>query len=281
MKVVRDICVAGKVIDVEIKVPSGNHKGKRAAKTCITSEKVEKNNERLAEKQLTRLINANFSHKDSHIVLTYKIAPTQKQAAASLKKFLRKLRDEFKKMGMELKYIVVTEFVNKRIHHHLIINTQDTALLTKLWKEGYVNMKALDESGDYAKLASYFIKESRHTFRYEGSQHKRRYSHSRNLIKPKVKRQEVSEKLLWEDPKPIDGYYIPKDSVRRYEHPVTGLEYLEYRMVALGRPRRYKVWPKGKTVSSRESFTVDYREEQEAFMTDDIQALLGYGKEMR
>jgi hypothetical protein len=279
MKVVRETCVAGKVIDVTIKVPSGNHSGKRAAKTRVTSEKVEKNNERIAEKELARLFNANFTSKDAHVVLTYKEKPTQKQAAAALKKILRKLRSEFKKQGKTLKYIAVTEYIGKRIHHHIVINTQDTTMLVRLWEEGYVNMKALDESGDYTKLAKYFIKESRHTFRYEESQHKRRYSCSRNLTRPVVKREMVSEKQLWEDPKPIQGYYIPKDSVRRYEHPITELEHLEYRMIAIDEPRAYGVWPRGKKVSGKENFKVNYREEQEAFMTDDIQAILKCGKE--
>lgn len=280
MKVVRDTCIAGKVIDVTVKVPSGNHTSKRAARTCITSEKVKKNNERIAVKELARLFNANFTSNDTHVTLTYRGAePTQKQAVAAIKKFLRKLRAEYKKQGKELKYIAVTEYLNKRIHHHIVINGQDAALLTRLWQEGFVNLKSLDESGDYTQLAEYFIKESRKTFRYEESQHKRRYSCSRNLIRPKVKREMVSEKQLWEDPNPIPGYYIPQDSVRRYKHPITELEHLEYRMVAINEPRKYKVWPRGRQVDAKENFRVNYREKQEAFIDDDIQAILGYGKE--
>lgn len=104
--------------------------------------------------------NAEFYIGRCSRCLTYKEKPTQKQAAAALKKILRKLRSEFKKQGKTLKYIAVTEYIGKRIHHHIVINTQDTTMLVRLWEEGYVNMKALDESGDYTKLAKYFIKES-------------------------------------------------------------------------------------------------------------------------
>ena len=69
-------------------------------------------------------------------------------------------------------------------------------------------------------------------------------------------------KELEEDPTPISGYYIPKDCERRFEHPVTGLEHLEYIEVALEAPRKYKVWPKGTLVSTREYYKPDYFEEQ-------------------
>ena len=58
MKVVRETCIAGKVIDVTVRVPSGNHKGKRAKRMCVTRETVQKNNDRLTVKNLTRLLNA-------------------------------------------------------------------------------------------------------------------------------------------------------------------------------------------------------------------------------
>ena len=65
---------------------------------------------------------------------------------------------------------------------------------------------------------------------------------------PIIKREPVNAYLLFEDPQPIKGYYIDKDSIRRYEHPVTGIEYLEYTEIAIDEPRKYKVWPRGKRV---------------------------------
>ena len=98
----------------------------------------------------------------------------------------------------------------------------------------------------------------------DDSLYKRRYSASTNLIKPIVKREEVNPSELFDDPKPIDGYWIPEEYLRRFEHPVTGLEHLEYLMVAIDKPRGYKSWPRGKKVSDKEYFKTFYAEEQQS-----------------
>ena len=121
----------------------------------------------------------------------------------------------------------------------------------------------LDDTGNYKKLAEYLIKETEKTFRLEDSVAKQRYSPSRNLYRPIAKREFVSEKELFDDPKPLKGYYIPKDEIRRYEHPVTELPHLQYIMIADDKPKRYKTWPKGKVVEIKEWFKVNNIEEQE------------------
>lgn len=259
MKVYKDICQAGKTIDVTIKVASGCHGGKRKPKMNITSEKVQRNNDRLAVKELTRKLNANFSHGDLHVTCTYAVAPDRPQAKKDREALIRKIRKEMNSQGKELKYIAVTEFENKRIHHHLVINAIDIATLERLWDKGWIKVTALDESGQYSKLAEYLIKETQKTFREEGSVYKRRYSCSGNLIKPQVTRVEVDPSELFEDPQPEEGYYI--DYERRYEHPVTGLEHLEYMMVTDGEPKDLS-WLAGKTISGREYFRINYEEAQ-------------------
>lgn len=263
MLAIRETCVAGKTIDRVIKVTSGNHKNKRAGRKNITSEKVQKNNDRLAIKNLMRTLNANFNPGDLHVVLTNAIAPTEMQAAKDRGKFIKELRKELKRIGVELKYVAVTEFLSTRIHHHIVVNTSDIELLQKVWgNKGWIRVTALDDSGNYIKLAEYLIKETNKTFRLPDSIHKRRYSCSRNLIKPIVKKEFIDISELSEDPKPIKGYYIQEEFKRRYEHPVTGLEHLEYIMVALDKPRGYKVWPNGVEVKTREYYKANYIEEQ-------------------
>lgn len=262
MKVVRETCIAGKTIDRTYKVSSGNHKGKRAKKCNVTSEQVQKNNDKYSVKDLMRLLNANFGHGDLHLVLTYKDAPDQRQAKRDREAFLKAVRREMKKQGIELKYIAVTEYKHSRIHHHIIINKFDVALIEKAWKKGWVKFTALDASGNYIKLAEYLVKETNKTFREEESVFKRRYSPSRNLVRPKVTRKYVEAAELFDDPKTIDGYYIDQDYCRRYEHPVTGLEHLEYIMVAIDKPRRFKRWPGEKVISDKEYYKANYIEEQ-------------------
>ena len=259
-KAVREICVAGRTIDVTLKLTSGIHTSKRRQKKNITREKVQANNDRMAARNLARLINANFKAGDFHLVLTYKEAPTKEQAKKDRANFIRKL----KKTVPDLKYVAVTEWEHTRIHHHLVISECSIDLIERLWWDlGYIKVGFLDDSGEYSKLAEYLIKETTKTFRSQDSCYKRRYSCSANLIRPVVKREEISISDLFEDPEPIKGYYIPKDSIRRYEHPVTGIEHLEYIMIALDEPRKYKAWPRGKEVRRPEYFKPNYIEDQE------------------
>lgn len=264
MKLIEETIVAGKTILKSLKVPSGKHSGKRNGRLNVTKEAVQKNNYRLAVRKLTADLNANFDETCAHFTLTYKgNEPTQEQAKKDRKNFLITLRRYLRKNNIELKYVAATEYENKRIHHHIVLNTQDVALVNKLWGKGYVKSSILDNTGNYRKLAEYLIKETEKTFRLPDSAHKQRYTTSKNLVRPIVKREYVSVKRLSEDPQPLQGYEIPKSEIRKYEHPVTGLEHLEYIMIALDKPRRYKIWPRGKIVNNKEYFKINSIEEQE------------------
>ncbi|MEG1036598.1 MAG: hypothetical protein RSB99_03445 [Bacilli bacterium] len=251
MKVKREICIAGKVIDITVKVPSGNHRSKRNPKINITKEKVQKNNERLAAKNLCRLFNANCDSSWWHDTLTYEFVKSVPEAKKIFNNFKSRVKRECKKIGIEFKWIVTTEFKNKRIHHHLITNAP-LDMVKKQWREGHVLPRPLDEGPNYVRLAEYIIKETKKTFR-EGEAPKTRYSHSRNLIIPEVKVEYVEEKMLFEDPKPWKGYFIDTDTLRRYEHPITKLEHLEYTMVSLKESPRVKRYYKGKK-KAKENF---------------------------
>lgn len=264
MKAVRKTTVAGKLIHRNVVIPSGNHKRGRKARHTITKEAVQKNNDLQAVWRLWMLLANNFDASGSHVTLTYAgDAPDKDQAAKDRANFIRRMSRTFAKAEKELKYIVVTEYENKRIHHHMVVNSQDVEMVTQLWGRGSVHFTALREEGDFHDLAEYLIKETTKTFRDPDSQHKHRYARSKNLAMPVTKRQEVSLSTLDEEPEPIKGYYIPKDRVRRYEHPVTGLEHLEYVEVALGAPRAFKVWPRGEIVDPREYYRANVIEEQE------------------
>lgn len=251
MKVIREVCIAGKVIDVTVKVPAGNF-GQRKEKKKITREAVQKNNDRMAKKKLARIINANFDESSFHDTLTYSTAPSQEEAKTILKNFLRRVKNELKKMGVDFKWVVVTEYNNKRIHHHIVTNAPEE-VIREHWKQGHIFISRFYEGPDYTQLAEYLIKETEKTFREEESVNKERYSRSRNLIIPEVRQEEVSEKQLFEDPTAWKGYYIDEDSVRRYEHPITGLEYLEYKMIAIDEPRLKKYY-KGRRKKKEQSY---------------------------
>ena len=205
-----------------------------------TTEEMEKVNEKNAERTLRLKINANIGVDDLFTTLTYRKdeRPTPEQAKKNVKKLIDSLRKEFKKIGEELKYINVTEYKNKAIHHHLIINHiegQDVArMVRRLWKFGRPDFKFLDDTGQYKDLAAYLIKETSKTYKENDGGHKQRYSCSRNLIMPTPKTEIVKKAAKWlPDPKPIKGYYIDKDTVYNGVDPFTGREYQHYTMVKL------------------------------------------------
>jgi RNA processing factor Prp31 len=210
---------AGRTIEV-IKSYSrriGDHKP-RGGRDKPTQEEMQQVNRRNAETRLRRLINTNFGYGDYHLVLTYRKdqRPDPAEARKKITKFLRQLRRTYKKIGEELKYIVVTEYEKKAIHHHLIINGVDAninKIVRDCWEWGSPHFTPLDDTGQYKELAAYFIKETAETYKKKDGGARQRYSCSRNLVKPVTKTTVIEKASKWiEDPKPKKGYYIDKDS---------------------------------------------------------------------
>lgn len=207
-----------------------------------TREEIQEANRRQAAKNLERLINANFRPGDLHTTLTYtrEMRPDKQTAQNRLKNFLDWMRTRYRKIGKEFKYIVATEYERKAIHHHVILNNVNDGKQTsmdyirKYWKAyGHPKFSPLYDDAEYSQLADYLIKETDKTFRDPDSPVKQRYSHSRNLVKPKVTKRDVETKWGWEkDPKPRDGYYIKKDSLYNGFDEL-GYEYQTYTMVKI------------------------------------------------
>lgn len=257
MKTFKDAAIAGRTIWISVKVPSGLHNKARAMKRSVTREQVRENNDRLAVRNLMLLLNNNFDGTGAHYTLTYEDKPTIEQAAKDRENFLRRM----KRAVPGIKYIAVTEYTNVRIHHHIVMSTSDVDLVKKIWGRGIVKPALLSDSGDYTKLAEYLVKDTNKTFRSEDGVHKHRWSSSRNLKKPAIRRAEVSVRELEDDPKPLKGFYIPAERIRRYTHPVTGIEYLEYLMIAIDEPRKVRL--RGRRISGREHYEVNSENEQE------------------
>ncbi len=212
---------------------------KRKPKTNPTPEAVRNVNFRIAVWNLCALMNHNYQGGDYHLVLTYGTEPTKEEAKKKLKSFLGKMKRRYGKRGKAFKWIAATEYENKRIHHHVIVPKMDTDVIRECWPHGWITPKPMDDSGNYVKLAEYLIKETDKTFREADSPCKKRYSRSRNLQMPKVDREEVSERVLRNGPRPEKGYYIDRDTVRTYEHAMLGVDCMEYIMVSLEEtPRR-------------------------------------------
>ena len=255
-RVIRETCIAGAVIDRCIKA-SFPRDGKRKKKEKATSDAVKKNNDMLALKNLTRLINLNFYPGDLHTTLTYAEELSLEEANSELEKWIKRMRREYKKLDKEFYYIAVTEFKNKRIHHHVVMNYIDFQVINRQWKMGRIRCTPLDKTRNYRVLAEYLIKETQKTFREPENATKRRWKPSRNLKRPVVKREWVSISQLFQnldDIKPLKGYEIDRDTLRKYTNPVTKLDHLEYQMVSNEAVPRLSVWRKGKKVNRNETY---------------------------
>ena len=132
----------------------------RSEKMKDTKESQKKINLRKAITELTILMNANFVPGDYHITLTYerdKRAETVEEAKRDRKIVLDRLRRRKKKEKEICKYIVVTEVgVRGALHHHMVMNQVTVEWIRQAWKHGRIDIRPLDDTGQYSKLAEYF-----------------------------------------------------------------------------------------------------------------------------
>ena len=171
-------------------------------------------------RKLTRITACNFSRKngDMCLTLTFRNWVDRNAAARAYEKFLRKLRTMRKKRGLEeLKYIIVKEVQSGRQHAHLIINGGiELKELDELWGQGAAWCSMLEDTTTYKELAAYLLRqhkprrgggsdENAKEQRQKGS---RRWTCSRNLKKPIVKRRLCREVTLHTVPRAPKGYRL-------------------------------------------------------------------------
>ncbi len=149
-------------------------------------------NLRNTQKNLRRLMNANFGKGDILLTLTY--APgeqpgSEQEAQKDIRNYLRRLRNRRERMGLpELKYIYITETTHgaagTRYHHHLIVNggiSRDE--IEKIWQKGIANSRAAQP--DAYALSGWAHYMSKQKINQEKA-YTRGFAHSKNLKQPKV-----------------------------------------------------------------------------------------------
>ncbi len=164
------------------------HTGTRAAQ--------QKLNEINSIKQLTRLINANFTERDIWLTLTYDddhLPHDYETAVKDSGNYIRRLRRALASAGSEdqLKYIVVTEIRTAdgepvRAHHHIVCNFPDRDVAESLWRMGgrTQSRRLQPDNFEYSGLAGYLGKQSRS--RDPSTRITRRWRVSRNLARPRI-----------------------------------------------------------------------------------------------
>ena len=234
---------------------------KRAKRRKATPEQIRRQNQRNREKNMRRLIKANFEPYDIWACLKYPRGTRKKtdEVKEDLSKFIRKLREAYAKVDEELKFIYRMEIGEQGgIHIHILVNRLREKLNTdmmiqKLWKHGIVDYKSIYAEGGYEKLAEYIVKkpeEEDEVYKQlsllpkEERKEYIKHSSSRNLIRPKARRKTYTHwtmrKILQDGPVPKKGYYIDKNSIVSGVNAFTGMSYLYYTEYRLDRESQWQ-----------------------------------------
>lgn len=216
--------------------------GSRRQKENKTSEAQKKVNSRQSIKKLTWLLNENFDGSSIYVTWSYekdKRPAGKDELRADVDKLLRDIRKTYRKNGKEAKYVWVAERGERGAAHiHMVLNEIEIAKLKTLWKKGWIDIKPLDDSGQYRKLAEYFVKYSEKTMKTTEGFGGRRYNSSRNLRIPQPTRRTCSSRNQYRHTIEIpQGFYLDKDSIREAWHEITGYMYFTYTLIQDGRRR--------------------------------------------
>lgn len=251
-----DTYECGDVIEHEYKYMGkyGAKGEKRAPRKKATPEQMERQNHANKIKRVKREILLNFHPWDLWLTLKYKRGTRKytKEVLADVKEWTDKLRKIYKKAGEKLKWIRRIEIGKYGgIHVHILINRprtiKDIDLICKeLWGRAGINFQSLREEGGYEQLAAYLCKkgddETEGQLSFLPDEDRKRcisYSTSRNLIRPEDVRERkkyshwTMRKIISDGPKPRDGYYIDKNSIRTGINPFTGMSYYYYSEVRI------------------------------------------------
>lgn len=174
-------------------------------------------------RKLWRLTACNFCHANGDMCITLKFAAwvDRDTAMKEYARFLRQLRDLRRKRKLpELKYIIVKEVQSGRQHAHLILNGGiGLEELTALWGLGNVWASVLEDATSYKELASYLMRQHKPRRGSRSDEnakepHKpgqRRWTCSRNLEKPTVKKRECRPVTMHTMPRAPKGYRLLPD----------------------------------------------------------------------
>lgn len=155
---------AGKCKEVK-KYYSRRHKPKekRIKREEPTRETQENVNIRKQTEQLRWKLNCNFQEGDMFVTFSYKKEErpdTYEDLVKQKNKLIADLRKEYKKQERELKYIYVLETGDKGARHiHMVLESIEPKAIKRCWDRGRINIRLLDGTGQYGKLAAYLVKE--------------------------------------------------------------------------------------------------------------------------
>lgn len=218
---------------------------KRDKKKKATPEQIAKQNQYQKEKKARHRLRKYFGEGDWFATLTYKKEerpPNMAEAKKHYSKFIRRVRNECKKVGVDIRWIRNIENTKTNNWHiHLVIKDVPGINMVKLlnaaWPYGRVkDPKPLYKRGEFKELAKYITKDAKTTKEDIGDalDHnvtEANYSTSRNMPLPEPR---IRKYKRWQkEPKVPKGWYIDKSSVYEGINPVTGYKYRRYQILRI------------------------------------------------
>lgn len=221
----------------------------RKPKTNPTSAAVAKINKLNQERELTAKLNASFRPGDWWITLSNQIGVTIEESMEKIGKLKRGLQRYCKKNQIPYKMVetVGVGSVKGKVHHHIVLNQEvPLEVLFNYWPQEEVFATPL-KGWNYRKVADYIIKNAEESKDKRGKFMKA-FRCSRQVTKPEPRVEEMNRAATYdiEDLKPRKGYQIDRDSIRKYDHPITGACCLEYIEVSIEPEPRIKRYYKGR-----------------------------------
>lgn len=215
----------------------------RKAKGQETTEAQKRLNNKRSGQSLERSLATNFAASDWFLTLTFNDEHLPADRAGAQKeyaRYVRRIKPEFKRLGVELKYIYCIESVPegpgmpRRLHVHAVINGGERALAVILskWRAGRAHAEPLLDGpmDDYAPRALYMVKErAPDAAGWKKSQ--RAWIPSKNLDKPIVTSELVPDTRTIAAP--LGAHIL--DSGEHYNGH-GGYKYLKYLLPADRRP---------------------------------------------
>lgn len=225
--------IAGNTREVEKFFDYRDNRGSesRMPRMELSPEAQQLKNERQAERRLRQLMNANFDNNSWYLTMDCIKEDGQDfvsivEMGRMLEVFQRKCRAVWKKLGQEYKYVSVMAIGARSARHfHLVFSelkgTGYKAMRDKLqaiWdsvyltngrtRRSYIHLENL-YGDNYGDLAAYFIKQSKTTFATYGRKIGKRWNSSRNLVKPKVIVERITNREAFRmKPAAPKGWYI-------------------------------------------------------------------------
>lgn len=149
-------------------------------------------------------------------------------------KLLRDLRKVYKKAKAIFKYIWTAEVGKKGGSHiHMVMSPIDMRLIRGIWPYGWTTIKPMDQSGQYRRLAEYFIKYFQKTRDTDEQIQKKSYNPSKNLIRPVPVKRPMKGNRFSREIKVPAGWYLDKDSLRE-GLTADGYEFIYYTLIKEG-----------------------------------------------